>query len=247
MCNREVKFGVFYRYAIENGASYIATGHYAQTASEQGSTLLKGKDAAKDQSYFLWAVEKEALRKTIFPVGELPKERVRLLAKKYDLPVATKKDSQGICFLGSISVPEFLRSEFGTAEGRAVDSEGREIGRHDGVLLSTLGERITLQNATAGPWFVLAKDVAKNEIVIGRSRLQQPSTRREIKFSDANWFVDAKKVSEAQTRYHGPILSGRIHGDVFVPDCAPGEPAAGGQSIVFYAGEEVVGGAIIKS
>ncbi len=209
--------------------------------------LLRGTDNAKDQSYFLWAVPKQALAQTLFPVGELPKEKVRLLAKKYTLPVATKKDSQGICFLGSISVPEFLRSEFGTAEGKAVDSEGREVGSHDGVLLSTLGERIALQNATAGPWFVLAKDVAKNEITVGRNRLPQATAKREIQFSDANWFGDSKKIRGAQTRYHGPLLSGRVQGDAYVPDLPLPEPAAPGQSIVFYDGEEVVGGAIIKS
>jgi len=152
MCNRDVKFGAFFRYAMEQGADAIATGHY--------------RAGEKDQSYFLWAVPKDVLKATIFPVGHMDKSHVRALARQFNLPVAEKRDSQGVCFLGSVSVEEFLQSEFGEVRGRALDAEGIVIGEHDGVLLYTIGERVALHGAQAtGPWFVLAKDVEKNELI----------------------------------------------------------------------------------
>src|SRR3989338_2850405 len=123
MCNREVKFGVFYRFALDHGADTIAMGHY--------------RSGEKDQSYFLWAVPKDVLNATLFPVGNMEKSRVRMLAQKFKLPVAEKKDSQGICFLGSVSVAEFLRSEFGS---------------DNPVLFYTLGQRVPRSD---GPWYVV--------------------------------------------------------------------------------------------
>lgn len=243
MCNREVKFGAFYRFAKAAGADAIAMGHY-----------LSGE---KDQRYFLWAVPKEILGATLFPVGHLKKSEVRVLAKKFNLPVAEKKDSQGVCFLGSISVEEFLRSEFGVHPGRALDEQGHLQGGHDGVLLYTLGERIALRDATeAGPWFVLAKDITKNEITVGKSRLPDIlKTSQDIRFTNANWFMESTGATEAQYRYRGPRVLGSIgKSDFKNPEsltfqCLSPLPEipTPGQSIVFYTGETLVGGGIITS
>jgi tRNA-specific 2-thiouridylase len=214
MCNREVKFGAFYRYAMMAGADTIAMGHYR-----------KGE---KDQSYFLWAVPKDVLSQTIFPVGEMEKSDVRKLAKKFNLPVAVKKDSQGVCFLGSISIKEFLQ---------------RELGSDNPALLYTLGQKASLPE---GPWFVVGKDVEKKEIKVSKTRLPA-QTKQEITFTDVNWFSDSEKVTEAQYRYRGPRIKGHIEGNRFVSVESLPEISASGQSIVFYRNNELVGGGIITT
>jgi tRNA-specific 2-thiouridylase len=235
MCNREVKFGAFYRFAKLAGADAIAMGHYRR--------------GEKDQSYFLWAVPKDILAATIFPVGNLEKNEVRSLAKQFNLPVAEKKDSQGICFLGSISVEEFLRQEFGEMPGPARDEKGTLVGQHDGVLLHTIGERVALRDAReTGPWFVIKKEVGKNELCVGKSRLpSSASDRHNISFTASNWFDEPSHVLMAQYRYRGQRVAGQVEGDHFVSVEPLPEIPAPGQSIVFYRNDELVGGGIIAA
>ncbi|MCX6786756.1 MAG: tRNA 2-thiouridine(34) synthase MnmA [Candidatus Kaiserbacteria bacterium] len=208
MCNREVKFGAFYRYAMEEGAEAIAMGHY--------------RSGEKDQSYFLWAVPKDILAVTLFPVGEMEKNEVRTLAKKFNLPIAEKKDSQGICFLGSVSVEEFLK---------------KELGNDNPALLYTIGQRAPLPN---GPWFVVGKDVGKKEIKVSRTR---KSDVHEVFFTDANWHSDPNEVACAQMRYRGPRCAGRVEGDRFVSSEPFHDLPTPGQSIVFYSPRYSSGGA----
>lgn len=241
MCNRDVKFGAFYQFAKQHGADFIATGHYART---KDGTLLRGVDAAKDQSYFLWAIPKEALEHTLFPVGELPKSEVRVLAQQFKLPIAEKRDSQGICFLGSISVDEFLKQELGEEAGKAVNEAGEVIGEHDGAVLRTLGERVALQNAAPGPWYVLKKNLNTNTLTVGHE-LSSPAVSK-ITLRDANWFEPIPEAVEAQYRYHGPRVKGAFSGNTFVPDESLKEPVAAGQSLVLYAGDACIGGGIIE-
>ncbi len=210
MCNREVKFGAFYRFAKAAGADFIATGHY--------------RSGEKDQSYFLWAVPKNILDATIFPVGNFSKEKVRALAKQFHLPVAEKKDSQGVCFLGSVSIEEFLK---------------KELGSDNPALLYTMGQRVPLPD---GPWYVVGKDVEKKEIMVSKTRATEV---REIPFSSANWFSGPSGELEAQTRYRGPRVGGRIENGRFIAAAPLPERPATGQSIVFYRGDELAGGAII--
>ncbi len=235
MCNREVKFGVFYRYAKEQGADALATGHY--------------RSGEKDQSYFLWAVPKEALDFTLFPVGHLSKEEVRAMAKKYNLPVAKKKDSQGVCFLGNISVEEFLEHEFGTQEGDAVTPEGKVVGRHKGVLLSTIGQRVSFTGAhERGPWYVQSKDITHNTLVVSQERVSPLThTNGLIAFTAPNWHQGSHSITGAQYRYRGPMLLGKVINDIFVAATPLEEQPAPGQSLVFYNGTELVGGGIIAT
>lgn len=244
MCNREVKFGAFYSFARKEGAGAIATGHYARV---ENGKLLRGVDPAKDQSYFLWAVPQDAIAHTLFPVGNQKKDETRLLAEKFKLPVATKKDSQGICFLGSISVEEFLRSEFGSEPGKAIDETGAEIGRHEGSILYTIGERIALTDAEPGPWYVRAKAIETNTITVSRTRASEGNTSR-ITLLETNWFSGAAPEGEveAQYRYHGPVISGRMEGNTFVPSASLPETLAEGQSLVLYRGDECLGGGIMQ-
>lgn len=246
MCNREVKFGAFYRFAKEKRADFIATGHYARTDS---GMLLRGVDAGKDQSYFLWAVPKQALDMTLFPLGGLKKDITRALARKYDLPNATKKDSQGICFLGSISVEDFLRSEFGSEQGEAVDVNDELVGTHNGALLHTLGARIPLENAQPGPWYVIQKDIEKNQLIVSKERNIQSNTG-SLKLTETNWLSeDTSGVLGAQFRYHGPVIEGMLSEDrkEFTPSEKLPEPLASGQSLVLYREEELLGGGILTT
>ncbi len=218
MCNKEVKFGAFYRYAMAEGTDAIATGHY--------------RSGEKDQSYFLWAVPREVLEKTLFPVGYKEKTEVRALAQKFNLPVAEKKDSQGVCFLGSVSVKDFLIQELGT---------------DNPALLHTIGERVHGS-------YVVGKDVAKGEITLAPSR---SSTSQEIMFTHANWHGELQSVAQAQYRYRGPYIKGRIDPysrshlesgkGVFIADRVLPEVCAPGQSVVFYdSSGALVGGGIIS-
>ncbi len=242
-CNKEVKFGAFYRFAKEQGADYIATGHYAKT---QDGRLYEASNEAKDQSYFLWAIPKEALHMTLFPLQDYTeKDEVRALALKFRLPVADKKDSQGICFLGPVSMDDFLKDAFSPTEGVAKDVDGNVLGTHQGAILSTLGERVSLTGAPPGPWYVLRKDLTLNELTVSHERLV---SRDEpyISFTDANWFTELPTTTvSAQYRYHGPRVEGTVLGTRFTPTKPLPEPVASGQSIVFYTNHECIGGGII--
>lgn len=244
MCNREVKFGAFYTFAMDHGADFIATGHYARI--EDGA-LKRGIDAAKDQSYFLWAVPKQVLSQTLFPLGSLKKESTRALAKRFKLPNADRKDSQGICFLGSISIDEFLKNEFGSELGEAVLEDGTVVGTHDGAMLRTLGERASLSGASSGPWYVTAKNIEANKLVVAHEYRAQ-SVVSEIPLSGVNLFAEFTGTCEAQYRYHGPIIRGSFSTATssFLPSEPLAEALAPGQSLVLYAGDTVLGGGIIS-
>ena len=245
MCNRDVKFGVFYRYAKERGADGIATGHYART---EGGKLFRGVDSRKDQSYFLWAVPKTVLTFTHFPLGSLTKEYVRVLGAKLRLPVADKKDSQGICFLGPVSIDEFLERECTVTEGVAYTAGREVLGRHRGALLYTLGERVALSDAPPGPWYVLEKHLDTNELVVSKTRTAATSST-PMHIEETNWFrEELPTMCEAQYRYHGPCIPGTFikETNIFTPSDSLTEPAASGQSLVLYKGDECFGGGIIR-
>ncbi|MBU6321380.1 MAG: tRNA 2-thiouridine(34) synthase MnmA [Patescibacteria group bacterium] len=233
MCNREVKFGAFYRYAREAGADHIATGHYVS--------------GEKDQRYFLWAVPREAFAFTFFPLADRTKPEVRALAKRYGLPVFDKPDSQGVCFLGPVSIEEFLAAELGVEAGEAVDERGERVGAHRGAALYTIGERVGL---AGGPWYVREKDLAANRLVVGRTdalregRTFTPDVK--VRLSQANWLEEPVGELVAQYRYRGPRVRGRIVGEHFEPTEPFPEPPAPGQSLVCYRGDELLGGGIIE-
>lgn len=243
-CNKEVKFGAFYAFAKAHSADALATGHYAR---QEGGRLYRGIDTDKDQSYFLWAIGSDALAYTHFPLGTYRKQMVRAKAHQLRLPVASKKDSQGICFLGAVSVDDFLLHEFGEHVGEAVDESGAHVGTHTGVLLHTLGERIALMDAPPGPWYVIAKEVDTNILIVSKSKSSLAKTRA-LTIRDTNWFRDVRDtVLEAQYRYHGPRIAVTL--DATKTICTPAtpldEPVASGQSLVLYDGEECVGGGIL--
>jgi tRNA-specific 2-thiouridylase len=168
MCNKEIKFKLFLDRALQMGADYIATGHYARNlVGDQGYELHRGLDPSKDQSYFLCQLTQTQLAHSLFPIGELLKTDVRKLAAKFKLSTAQKKDSQGICFIGNINVKKFLQANIPSQPGKIIDTKGEIIGKHDGTVYYTLGQREGLDIGNGqGPYYVVAKNMATNQIIV---------------------------------------------------------------------------------
>ena len=306
LCNREVKFGAFWQKAREMGADYIATGHYARVvpqnfSSEQSSDipsehgqifrqkssatlqttnykLQTGTDLNKDQSYFLWTLTQEDLAHTLFPIGHLEKKEVRKLAQKFKLPVAEKKDSQGICFVGEVSIEEFLKHFINIRPGNVLNVEGEVIGRHNGALLYTFGERrgfnVEKKKSNDGAYYVVAKDMKRNTITVSNleKEINKMSPNKVI-LKDVNWtrLPTPEAVGrggqvrepegenlEARIRYRGEKLKveslkwkageggkGRGVSELMVVFPHPIRGLSLGQSIVFYDGDECLGGAVM--
>lgn len=243
LCNREIKFGIFWGRAKQDGAEFIATGHYAQNIDGK---LLQGSDKNKDQSYFLWMLTAEDLNHTLFPIGHLEKREVREIAKKHNLHTAEKKDSQGICFLGDVDIEDFLSHFIPTEPGDVLDTGGKKIGRHNGALYYTLGERhgfeIVNRTRNAKPVFVVAKDLVANTITVAENPLKYLPKKSQIE--KVNWINKPKsKHLDASIRYRQPRIKITLEGDEV--EFESPQSAASGQSIVFYEGENCLGGAII--
>ena len=264
MCNKQVKFGAFLEYAKNHGADHIATGHYAQIASlPDGPRLLAGKDKEKDQSYFLWTLSEEQLSHTLFPVGHLQKSEVRELARKFGLPNADKKDSQGLCFMGAVDMAEFLKHYLKTTNGDVVNEDGKVIGQHDGAILYTIGQRhgfTTTKNATdEEPYFVIAKDIQKNTLTVAhRSPEHEGTGSLFVKADQCNliapaqlWALNSEKKIMARIRYRGILCPVVLAHDpdrndqITVSFTHRPEGISSGQSIVFYHNEECLGGGVI--
>ncbi len=250
LCNREIKFGAFFDFARSRGAEFVATGHYAQIKNGE---LHAGKDPNKDQSYFLWAVPETKLRYTMFPVGHLEKSEVRALAKKFGLPNAVRKDSQGLCFLGDIGIDDMLSREITHTGGPVVSENGENIGTHRGVRLYTLGERhgFTLFQKTpdSTPHYVIGKDIASNTLTVSPSKFPSHARATELRLTDTNWIGAPEDGScEARYRYRQeltPAILKREGGAAAVTLKQPHYVPLG-QSLVLYRGTRCLGGGVIE-
>lgn len=187
LCNREIKFGIFLNWAMRHGADFVATGHYAKN---KDNNLLESNDKEKDQSYFLSQLTKNELEKIIFPIGHMQKSEVREIAREHNLPVATRKDSQGICFVGDLSMKDFLTKELNPVKGDVLDEGGKVIGTHDGAILYTIGERhgftVTTNNENQKYMYVLSKDLDKNTITVGTKEKKNILDDEEKKDEEIN-------------------------------------------------------------
>jgi tRNA-specific 2-thiouridylase len=257
LCNREVKFGVGLEYARRLGAERFATGHYARIGP--GGRLLRGADRAKDQSYFLHALDARQLAACEFPVGGLRKPEVRAIARERGLPVADKRDSTGICFIGERPFGEFVGRWLPGRGGPIETEEGAVIGRHRGLERYTIGQRSGLgiggRPATSGePWFVAAKDLARNALVVVQGAGHPSLHCRGLRAADPHWILGGAPSGTfectARVRYRQPDVPCRVtlaSGAVDVRFESPLAGAAPGQYVVFYDGEECLGGAAIMS
>ena len=202
MCNQEVKFKLFLEAALSDGADMIATGHYART--EDGK-LLRAVDDNKDQTYFLYRVTEHALAKTLFPLGEYTKPEVREMAKERNLFTAQKKDSQGICFVGKVGIREFLSQYVTQTPGKIIDKKSGEIlGAHDGAIFYTLGQRHGLELGGGLPYYVVGKDMEKNEVYVTTDLNDERSL--EAKRSSLRQFIGSMKLHQMADMTSGSVI-----------------------------------------
>ncbi len=247
MCNREVKFGAFLEWARNEGADFVATGHYAQT---DGKSLIVSKDKNKDQTYFLWTLDSEKLKYILFPVGGINKDEVRVLAKKYNLPNSSKKDSQGLCFVGTIDIKTLLKNYIEEMKGDVENEEGEVIGFHDGVTFFTIGERhgftITKKSNEDKPYFVIRKKIKGNVLVVSHTPPHE-NKGDIISLEKVNWTKDLKAggVYEARARYRAPLAKVEIVDKESIKVLSGDITNTSGQSVVLYDGDVCIGGGII--
>jgi tRNA-specific 2-thiouridylase len=309
MCNQEVKFKLFLNTALEDGADFIATGHYARVIHEEGlpatsasgdsseaqpedgrgpvsrstpsssslslraedgvappaatpisdagspAYLLAGIDPNKDQSYFLCRVTEDALRRTLMPIGEYEKPQVRELARRFGLYTAEKKDSQGICFVGKVGIKDFLQEFIKDlpGEGNIIDQHGKVIGKHDGALFYTIGQRQGLGVGGGLPYYVVGKDMAKNEVYVTADLQDERLWHREFTLAAPHWIngePDPNKTYTVRTRYRAelvPVKSlSKLQNNTWHLELQDEVRAiTPGQSAVVYNGERVVGSGIV--
>ena len=280
MCNKHIKFGIFYDWALAQGADFVATGHYAQILrngkqkvalvstsprrpGEDKDSFLFGvsRDLAKDQTYFLWNLRQDQLAKILFPVGDYTKTQVRALAKKFGLPNAEKKDSQGLCFVGRIDFKDFLKRELKEKKGNVLNEQGKIIGHHDGAMFFTLGERhgfeVFKKTSDEKPYYIIAKDIEKNTLTVsnlltGRLGNLHPigAEKLEVKIEKTNWIGELSSLEvkprsaqgfnlQARIRYRQPLQSCEVakidnkEREAIITFASP-QLAVPGQSLVLY-------------
>lgn len=260
LCNREIKFKTFLDEARALGADKIATGHYARVDERDGRfRLLRAADAGKDQTYFLHALGQEQLAATLFPIGHLPKEQVRAMAREADLPTHAKKDSTGICFIGERDFREFLSQYIPARPGTMRTPEGREVGEHQGVMYYTLGQRQGLgiggrHGASGEAWYVVGKDVTANVLYVAQGGENHWLQSGRLLADEAHWVAGeapgARFRCTAKTRYRQTDQACEVFlrdGRLEVVFDEPQRAVTPGQSVVFYDGEVCLGGAVIAA
>lgn len=272
MCNREIKFGLFLEKALSMGADYVATGHYVRVKktkikNQSVYKLFEAKDKNKDQSYFLWTLTQKQLKHCIFPIGEYLKSEVRVIAKKAKLSTAEKKDSQGICFLGKVSIVEFLKDYIPEKKGEIITTEGKKIGEHEGATFYTIGQRHGLdlksKNRELGihgevdtkAHYVVSKSVETNTLVVAEGGNHEALYKKELLFR--NFSTTSLKVSIPKTglavfarvRYRQKLSPARLYkkGEEFALTFKEAQRfVAPGQSAVFYDTKgQLLGGGVI--
>lgn len=260
LCNAEIKFKAFLDDAIARGAEFIATGHYVGKGQDADgrATLLRAADANKDQSYFLYRLNQAQLAPSLFPLAHLPKPEVRRIAAQIGLPNAAKKDSTGICFIGERNFRAFLERYLPRDPGDMTTPEGHVVGRHQGLTYYTLGQRQGLgiggqKDGSDEPWFVAAKDMASNTLVVVQGHDHPLLQRSTLAAGQLNWISgvapDPAKPYTAKTRYRqtdAPCRITRLDGDTLeLAFDSPQWAVTPGQSVVLYDGEVCLGGGII--
>ena len=255
LCNREIKFRAFLDFAMTLGASRMATGHFVQTDGE--GRLLKGSDPNKDQSYFLYMVHAQQLRKSLFPVGGMTKAQVRQIAAAHQLPVSSKKDSTGVCFIGERNFKKFLSEYLPAQPGDMIAPDGEVVGRHDGLMYYTRGQRQGLGSGGRGDgrsWFVIGKDLANNRLLVAQGEDHPMLYSTRCRAEDVTWVGEAP-VREGETlrcsarfRYRQPDQPVEVtlqDGNLMIHALTPQRAVTPGQSAVLYSGDVCLGGGIV--
>ncbi len=249
MCNKEIKFKLLYQQAVGMGFDYLATGHYAQI---KDGKLIRSKDEFKDQTYFIYNIQKEQLGKVLFPVGKYKKSEIRLLAKKFNLPNQKRKESMGLCFVGKIRLDEFLHQKIKSKVGNIIDTDGNVIGKHKGIAFYTVGQRQGLGIGGSAPYYVVRKDLKKNELVVSHNPKDVQLQVKELQISGVNWINEPKTFPakcRGRFRHQQDLQDLEINSlgkGVYSAEFSKIQTAvASGQSLVLYKGAECLGGGII--
>lgn len=260
LCNREIKFKAFLDYAMKLGAGHMATGHFVRRGQAgETATLLRGADAHKDQSYFLYMLKSRQLQKSLFPVGGMTKAEVRELARESGLPVSDKKDSTGVCFIGERNFRSFLKQYIPAQSGEMRTEDGRVVGEHIGLAYYTLGQRRGLGIGGGGDgrsWYVIGKDLERNALIVAQGDDSPRLYTRYARASELTWITDAPPAREgerfrctAKYRYRQsdqPVTAVYRGDELFIEADEPQRAVTPGQSAVIYDGETCLGGGIIE-
>ena len=248
MCNQEVKFKLFLETALADGADMIATGHYARVSEGR---LKLAADANKDQTYFLYRVTGEALRRVLFPLGDYAKSEVRDMAKARGLWTATKRESMGVCFVGAVGMREFLSEYVTTRPGDVIDAQsGNVLGRHDGAIFYTLGQRHGLDVGGGLPYYVVGKSMDKNEVYVSTQLQDAAMWRKDIALTDTHWIHDKPDAGKClvRVRHRAPLVSAMLRFEragVVLQLPEPQRAVAAGQSVVIYRDGVCLGGGVV--
>ncbi len=257
MCNREIKFGLFLKRALELGADYVATGHYVCLNGSRGKyRLYQALDKNKDQSYFLWTLNQKQLAHCLFPIGDYLKSEARKIAKQAGLPTAEKKDSQGICFLGQVTLADFLKQYLPEKKGVVLSLTGEKLGEHQGAHFYTIGQRQGIGSLKHQkgihlhkPLYVAKKNARKNAVIVAEGANNPALYQKEIILSETHWINSAPGMKEgvlARVRYRQPLSAASVEGNKLVFK-EPQKFVASGQSAVIYSKqEEMLGGGVIS-
>lgn len=249
-CNEKIKFDLFWQRAQVEGADFMATGHYVVSRRKGDLVeLYRGVDKSKDQSYFLWPLKPEQLRRSLFPLGRYRKHHVRKLAERWKLPAPKRLESMEICFVVN-SIDQFLADRLKFSPGPIVDDQGREIGRHQGLPLYTIGQRKKIR-LPGGPYYVRNKDIKNNALSVTKDKRTLSS--RHLTCSKVNWLdgVGPKLPAslKAKIRYHHRMSAATVNkssADLYRVDFRwPQGAITPGQSVVFYRGSKLLGGGVI--
>lgn len=246
MCNQEIKFKLFAETAFEQGAEAIATGHYAKT---RGRDLIMAADVNKDQTYFLYRIAPEVIKRTIFPVGDMQKPEVKALAEQIGLAVAHKPESMGVCFVGEANMRDFLAEFIKTKPGEIRELETDELlGHHDGAIFYTIGQRHGLRLTTGLPFYVVRKDMDKNTVYVSRNLNSLSLWTNEVKLRDVilRRDIDGSKPLRARVRHRAPLVDTKFDSATNILTFADEQKSlTPGQSVVFYQDDICLGGGII--
>lgn len=260
MCNKEIKFKAFLEYALQLGADYIATGHYAQIKKQSDGTvrMLRGRDNNKDQTYFLSQLSQKQLKKAMFPLGGMDKSEVRQIAEQANLATAKKKDSTGICFIGEKNFKHFLSQYLPATKGNMLTLDGQIKGQHDGLMYYTIGQRQGLGIGGGGktqePWFVVGKELTTNTLYVGQGFHHEQLYSTHLKATDIHFTIDEKLPQTfdctAKFRYRQPDVPVKValsedQTTAKVTFSEPVRAVTPGQAVVFYHNEECLGGGLI--
>lgn len=253
LCNREIKFKLFLRKAMSQGADMIATGHYViKKDYKKIPNLYQSKDENKDQSYFLALLNQNQIKHSLFPIGNFTKDKVRKIAKQANLPVFDKKDSQGICFIGKVKFSDFIRDFIPNKLGDIITTDGNVIGKHDGVYYYTIGQRHGLNIGGGIPYFVVEKNIKKNVLIVAKGDKEKSLLSNQADIINFNW-IDKRDIKEVKAckvrvRYRQPLQGCNIkvnHSDVIIKFNKQQKAVTPGQFAVLYKNKRILGGGVI--